>query len=248
MAPASPKLLWRRLMPAGLCRSLPQASVPFDARHVAAATMNLASVRRAAEDYPEAEQLCRWALDMLENALGPVHQDVAAAQNNLADLLQCQGKLDDAEQLYKASISRLEEVLGPTHPALNTPISNLADLLAEKGQEQESRRWYKRAIEVTRSSAIGSTVSPQVATSANNQGVLQHEKGKLSAEPTLRRALEVREKVLGVNHPDVGDSLYALGTVLLEKGKLDEALPLLQQAVRVGQDLCALHAMPPPPF
>jgi len=207
-----------------------------DPRHVAAATMNLASVRRAAEDFGEAEDLCRSALRMLESALGPVHQDVAAAQNNLADLLQCQGKLEQAEALYKAAIEGLEAVLGACHPALNTPISNLADLLAEKGDEQESRRWYKRAIEVTRSSTATSTsLSPQIATSANNQGVLQHDKGKMSAEPTLRRALEVREKALGPNHPDVADSLFALGTVLLEKGKVAEALPMLSRAVEVRE-------------
>jgi hypothetical protein len=56
----------------------------------------------------------------------------------------------------------------------------------------------------------------------------------MSAEPTLRRALEVREKALGPNHPDVADSLFALGTVLLEKGKVGESLPMLRRAVEVS--------------
>ena len=44
------------------------------------------------------------------------------------------------------------------------------------------------------------------------------------------RALRVRERALGSDHPDVAQSLDCLGGLLQEVGRYDEAEPLLVQA------------------
>jgi tetratricopeptide (TPR) repeat protein len=52
-----------------------------------------------------------------------------------------------------------------------------------------------------------------------------------SAEPLLRRALAIRERILGPNHLDVAASLWALATLLRTRGDAVEAEQLLRRAL-----------------
>jgi tetratricopeptide (TPR) repeat protein len=54
------------------------------------------------------------------------------------------------------------------------------------------------------------------------------------AEPLYQQALSIYEKVLGPDHPDTAMSTYNLGVITLHKGKRDEALALLREAVDHG--------------
>ncbi|MCC6317181.1 MAG: serine/threonine protein kinase [Gemmatimonadaceae bacterium] len=53
------------------------------------------------------------------------------------------------------------------------------------------------------------------------------------AEPMARRALELRERLLPADHPDVAASLNLLGWILHERGASTTALPLLARAERL---------------
>jgi tetratricopeptide (TPR) repeat protein len=52
------------------------------------------------------------------------------------------------------------------------------------------------------------------------------------AEPLLRRALAIREKVLGPEHPDVAQDLAALGLLLWSEKKDPKAEEMLQRALK----------------
>jgi tetratricopeptide (TPR) repeat protein/transcriptional regulator with XRE-family HTH domain len=51
------------------------------------------------------------------------------------------------------------------------------------------------------------------------------------AEPLYQRALHIREKLLGPDHPDVTDSLDGLASLRYDQGKYIEAEPLYQRAL-----------------
>src|SRR5205823_1704110 len=53
------------------------------------------------------------------------------------------------------------------------------------------------------------------------------------AEPNLRRALELRSRVLPEGHVDIARSLSSVAVLLKEQGKLDEAEPLFREALRI---------------
>ena len=58
-----------------------------------------------------------------------------------------------------------------------------------------------------------------MATSLNNLAVLYHAQGKYAeAEPLYRRALGIREKALGPEHPDVATSLNNLAELYRPRG------------------------------
>ncbi len=70
-----------------------------------------------------------------------------------------------------------------------------------------------------------------MAKSLSDQGLLYIHQGKYSqAEPLLKRALAIYEKVLEPNHRDVASVLQYLGLLYTEQGKYAEAKPLLARA------------------
>jgi tetratricopeptide (TPR) repeat protein len=54
-----------------------------------------------------------------------------------------------------------------------------------------------------------------------------------SARPLLERALVIREKELGPEHPDTARSLYLLGSLLQDQGDLAKARPLHERALAI---------------
>ncbi len=70
-----------------------------------------------------------------------------------------------------------------------------------------------------------------LAESLSDQGLLYIRQGKYSqAEPLLKRALAIYEKVWGREHPSVASVLQYLGLLYTEQGKYAEAKPLLARA------------------
>ena len=53
------------------------------------------------------------------------------------------------------------------------------------------------------------------------------------ALPLYRRALEIREKALGPEHPDTANSLNNLALLYQVMGAYEQALPLYQRALKI---------------
>ena len=54
-----------------------------------------------------------------------------------------------------------------------------------------------------------------------------------AARPYLERALAVRERVLGPEHPATAAGLNNLGALLVELGRVDEGRPFLERALAI---------------
>ena len=70
----------------------------------------------------------------------------------------------------------------------------------------------------------------------NNLAVLLKDQGKYAeAEPLFRRAIEIDEKALGKDHPDVANDYNNLAGLLQDQGKYAEAEPLYRRAIEIFQ-------------
>ncbi len=77
---------------------------------------------------------------------------------------------------------------------------------------------------------------PRLAASLNNLAALYDTQGKYAqAEPLYRRALAIREKVLGPEHPAVATSLNNLAGLYYAQGKYTQAEPLFQRALAIRE-------------
>ena len=70
--------------------------------------------------------------------------------------------------------------------------------------------------------------------SLNNLAALYAKQGKYEqAEPLFQRALAIRERVLGAEHPDTASSLNNLAILYRNQGKYEQAEPLYQRALTI---------------
>jgi hypothetical protein len=73
-----------------------------------------------------------------------------------------------------------------------------------------------------------------VATCLNNLALLYETRGEFRhAEPLHKRALAIREKTLGPDHPDVAISLGNLAALYREMARTKEAEVLEERAARI---------------
>ena len=162
---------------------------------------------RAAMPTPSRSTSARWRSE--RKALGPDHPDVATSLNNLAVLYHNQGRYADAEPLYKRSLAiqrkRLVPIIPMSRPRSTTWLGSTAPKAATPMPNRStSARWRsarKRSVPII----------PMSRFSLNNLAALYDDQGRYAdAEPLYKRALAIREKALGPDHPDVATSLNNL--------------------------------------
>ena len=77
---------------------------------------------------------------------------------------------------------------------------------------------------------------PEGARLLNKAGVYLYERGRYThAEPLYQRALAIREKALGPEHPDVATSLNNLAQLYRDQGQYAKAESLYQRALVIGE-------------
>ncbi|PWW75749.1 TPR-like protein [Tuber magnatum] len=132
-----------------------------------------------------------------------------ASTNNLAVVLQDQEKYEESEKMHRRALESRKKILGPDHPDTLTSANNLALVLQAQGKEppEDSR-----------------TRPPGTLASTNNLAVVLQDQEKYEeSEKMHRRALENREKILGLDHPDTLASTNNLALVLQVQGKYDKS-------------------------
>ena len=202
---------------------------------VAATMMELiGTVYRQLGVYEQAQPLLERALRIRQQSLGTQHPDVAASLHKLGVLLQARGNYAAARSYYQRSVDTYAAALGPDHPDGVWPLRSLAGLLYSAGDYAAAQPLYERALAV-REAAYGPE-HPEVADSAMDlANDLYHRRQYVAAERLYRRAVAVRRAVLPPGDERLGFALGALGDLLCEQGRREEAAPLLRE----GRDLMA---------
>ena len=180
----------------------------------------------------EGEPLAKSALAIREKTLGPEHPDVVKSLNTLACLYDMDGKPKEAKPIYERCLALAEKAHGKEHPGVAAVLDNLATVDHALGDNDEAEAAYKRASRSARRPRTGSRSTwPRPSTTS---GFSMSRRGKYAeAEPLLKRALAIREKALGTDHPDVATSLEALGLLYTKQGKTAAAEPLLKRSLAI---------------
>lgn len=208
---------------------------------VAATSNNLALVHSDLGDSEAARGLCERALAIREEALGPAHQDVATSLHNLADLLVTSGDFDSARIACERALAIKVGAVGPDHPTVATSLSTLALLLREAGDCDSACSLYRRAVSV-RESALGAD-HPDLAyplTGLADTYRLLGDHG--AAGRAYERAVRICEAALGDGHPRTAGTRARLAGLLLETGRVPEALECALEAEDAGREHLRLMA------
>ncbi len=104
----------------------------------------------------------------------------------------------------------------------------------QQRRSEEGRQWGETALVLAKRS--GDDI--EVAHSSNNLATVLSGQGDYEeARRHLERAVLIREKALGAEHPHVATSLHSLGAVLFGQGEYEEARRHLERAVLISENV-----------
>ena len=147
---------------------------------------------------------------------------LARDREALAAILLAQGDGDGAEPLYRQALSARIEAQGDKHPETAELRVRLAMLLEDKGETAEAEKLYQASVDA----------APDADVMERLSGLAEARGDPAAAESWLRRALALREKLLGPVHPKTAAARNGLGLLAMNAGKLDEAGALFEGAIQ----------------
>ena len=190
-------------------------------RDTAVLISNLAIVCMWKGDFAKAEPLYQQALAIQTKILGEKHPDTVQTLINLVDLLSRRAQDEVAREDFTSALAARKESLLIQSKLYGDKSWRVTDArLAVEDMEIRSRLSPQQRRELTEAAQV----------------VLQaqalRQKGEAEkAIPLAARALQIRKRLLGNEHPETASSYAWLGTLSLLIGKYQEAEPPFRQAL-----------------
>ena len=166
-----------------------------------------------------------------EEASAKYNTTLANADQSLQDIAPDvpEGVLTQArESLIKGDTAKAEQLF---EQALGTDTQRAAEAAFQLGELALSKIDY---IKARRYYLEAARLQPDNADYVNKAGRINHEMGRYSeAQSFYEKALAIREKTLGPNHPDVAVSLNNLAGLYHDLGLYAKVEPLLQRSIKI---------------
>jgi tetratricopeptide (TPR) repeat protein len=193
---------------------------------VAVGLQSLATLLRDVERYADAEPLVREALEINRDVLGSDHPYVSDNLNLLGSVLRGQDRLDEAGRALEEAVSRTRAFRGDDHPDVAVALNTYAGLLLDREDYSGAHELLSEAVDVVRT-ALGDD-HPAVAFNVGRRARADHGLGAHAAEEAAtREAIRIFDAAFGEGNLHTALARGALGECLLERGRRDEAEPLL---------------------
>ncbi|MGE3821387.1 MAG: CHAT domain-containing protein, partial [Isosphaeraceae bacterium] len=159
-----------------------------------------------------------------------------AARNALAGAIEAVGDKDAALQLARRTVAEAEARLGADHPELAVPLNNLATMLTSAGRYDEAEPHARRALKIIedrygRDHPIAAPIINGIA----NIEVARRRYDQ--AEASSLRAVTIARNALSVEHPDTAKFMENHATILFDRGKPADALPVFDESRRIRRKL-----------
>jgi tetratricopeptide (TPR) repeat protein len=182
-------------------------------------------------------ELCRRALAVRKELLGEDHPDTALALYWMGEFQASLGDFVLAEEAIRNAAEIERKVLGEAHPEYATMLGRLGHVYANMNELVRAEACYRQALRIHQE-AVGEK-GRQYAGSMHNLGVFLSQSLKQHADAVdlLRRALDIRTRVLGAEHTDTATTTGWLGWVYYQDDKPAEAESLLVRAVELRRKL-----------
>ena len=158
----------------------------------------------------------------------------AHTYNALGSLRHLQGDLVSARQLYEKALGITERTFGPRCIEAASWLNNMGKLETDLGEFEDARRHLERGLQIaTDLYGVGSvhTVVYDISLAELYLAI-----GDLEvAEVFAHRACEINKCVTDPDHPQPDAAARALGSVLRQRGKYEEARDILSRVLVVGE-------------
>ncbi len=203
----------------------------------------LAKVTRAATNYMGSEQFAQRALGIVERYRGAEHADNVPALINVARVQLLQQTPAKALPLLQRALAIQEKASG----LMGLELAPVLDLLGEAARSEypgDTEMYWKRSLAVRESNH--GPAGLEVTETLDRLGQFYFEAKSLDkAAATLERALYIRSRLLGNEHPATQETSEQVAAVYASLGRTPDAQPLVKEIFSAreqttAQDLTSL--------
>ena len=181
-----------------------------------------------------AEALLRRATRVLASTFGERDRDTLSAMTDLANVLADRRKSEEARDIYKKTLAGLRETLGPSDPETLICLIGLGSVHHDLREYAEAEQILVQAVRGFETAKAGSE-DPDLGGAHAWLGDTLWAQGKHGeAMPHYQRALDVRLKLLGANHPETQSSASSLIVAHIENGQILEIFDVMKRMVEEG--------------
>jgi tetratricopeptide (TPR) repeat protein len=207
-------------------------------REIGNICLRIGDVHARADNFKEAEQNYRRALQIFERSFGQRNLKVASCLSKLADLFFAQKKYSDAETLYWRVLDITQSAWGHEHNDVAQCHKSLARLLEAQGRLKEAEQFYLSAMRIMEK--VGGADHPQLTETLRSLASFWMRQGK---RPERKRLGDLLVEAEIINAEQLQDALQKsnqfsspLGQTLVKQNVLTEAQlrPALQAQLLIG--------------
>ena len=188
--------------------------------------LNTGTLLRTKGDYDAAEPLLKEALAVRRSVLGNEHPLTVTALYELAMLVREKGDNAQAAAIYREIIELDRTQLGPDHQYLGLDYFELGITLNRMTDYDGADEAYRQALSILRKALPNN--HPSTAHVLNGMGYNSlNSDSPERCEPLVREALVIYQQSEGEDSWRTGVAKSTLGHCLMDRGRLEEAGPLL---------------------
>jgi tetratricopeptide (TPR) repeat protein len=181
--------------------------------------------------HAEALKACREAAVHFSRVPDPGWE--AAAHNQIGQIYYDRSQLPDALKAFQKALALVEDLPGGDSRLVARCLHNIGSVLSDQGRHRDALKFLTRAIGmVEKQGAETADLAEVLNTLAGVYHVLADYDTALK---TYQRALDIRKKVFGPEHPAVAKTLDNLGDVHFSLGAYGEALRHYRRARAIFQ-------------
>ena len=187
----------------------------------------LGDIAQASEQYVQAEQAYRKAIEILRGQSGEEHA-LAIVWRNTGAVLTAEGRFDDALRALKEA-SKLTHQNKFTDAPLNAEVLNsLGVVYFHQGDMRKAETFFTQAAQ------IQAPFSKATDVALANLGNIYQKRGEYAkAEEAYKRSMQITEDRLGDSHPNLSMTLGSLGLLYNATGRYKDAEPVFQRSIEI---------------
>jgi tetratricopeptide (TPR) repeat protein len=189
-------------------------------------------VRKACrtKDFLTAEKTILSAFNDAEE-IGEIDTALVWCTHYLAAVLQMHGERDRAEKLYKGLLELREKTFGPCHK----DVAESLDSIIALNQFRLNQYDVEKIVEKNQCTAEEKAELDKTIQLQNIAEFYCDHDNYLAAEQAARQALQIKETILGPDHPEIIPDLYNLGLIYFQMDKHSEAFSLFVRTLAIEE-------------
>jgi len=196
-----------------------------------------ASVYYDKGDYDLALDSYNKAMEIRENVFGKEHPETADAYNSIGNVCADKGDYIEAEKYYEKALKIRKNIFKENSPYVANTYNNIGNVYYNNKKYDKALKYYEKALNFRKKDLE----DPKTSNSYHNIANVYRRMGENdkkyyeNAKKYYDIALDIRERVLGKEHPKTSSTYNKIGELYCAQKEYDKALKFYYTALEIRE-------------